>query len=141
MPLHINFWKAKYYVPKFFLNVKWMYLERVLFEILCKIIIISFFIMWYMWDKKMVRKIKKMIQKRVCDASTNIVFNNHMSTHSKFIIYISTSICLNKNNVAIHLCFSFIVTPLLCMNLEKCGSSDFLVKCVNRNFLMPTLQI
>ena len=44
-------------------------LDSVLFEILFGIIIIALFMMWCMWDKKMVENIKKWVGKCVYDAS------------------------------------------------------------------------
>ena len=44
-------------------------LGRVLFKILFGIITITLFVMWYMWDKKLVENIKKWIEKCVYNAN------------------------------------------------------------------------
>ena len=42
-------------------------MDRVLFEILFRIITITLFIIWYMWDKKMVGNVKRYVEKCVYD--------------------------------------------------------------------------
>ena len=49
------------------------------FEILFEIITVTLFVMWYMWDKKVIRKIKNCIENYNGDASKYIWPNNLLS--------------------------------------------------------------
>ena len=46
-----------------------VWLDRVLYEILFEIITVTLFVMWCIWDNKIVENIKRWIEKYVYDAS------------------------------------------------------------------------
>ena len=46
-----------------------MCLDRILFKILFGIITVTLFVMWCMWDKNVIKNIKKWIEKYIYDAN------------------------------------------------------------------------
>ena len=54
----------------------WVCLDSVLFEILFGIIIVALFVMWCMWDKKVVENIKKVGWKMYLSYKRNIIWDN-----------------------------------------------------------------
>ena len=58
-------------------------MDRILFEILFGIITVALFVMWCMWDKKVVGNIKRWVEKCVYDASKILFEINFVSKHTQ----------------------------------------------------------
>ena len=59
-------------------------MDKILFEILFKIITVIFFMMWYMWDKKVIETINRWVEKYIYDANEILFGKKSIQTNLVF---------------------------------------------------------